>query len=308
MARLSSLDRRLLPGLAPFLRAQRGPFRVLAELPQLGFVILGALICVALAVVGQRLGDTRQAAADANRHGGPPAGPAAAATAPTAEQAIPSVLPDPVVGPVAGTTLADYVPPRLQELRSRAVAAPDAPALAVVSLSAYVPASAVPDLLGAGVRVEAVLVHVPVAVAGKRSPTPAGVVAVPGDPASALRTGLGRLADDLDRQARDNQGQADSITTIYNPSVQAQKDAFVQEAKVQRLEVATLRGGGPSVYAVLASGPTRALAAVVTRPRVRLVDLGAEGLVVADAEPHGLLPEDATAVSALERFDGLGAP
>lgn len=294
---LAGLDRRYVPALARALRrplVQRRPFRLLAELPQLGFVAIGLLLCVALAVVGQRLGDRPDAAASAANPGGLPAG------------AAPTGGGSPAVGPTPGTDLAAYLPGRQQELLARAGDGPDDAATAVVSLAAYARPGELAGLLGEGVTLRGVFVHVAVQEAGVVTPTPAGLLSL--DPGASPADGLARLAEDLERQATDNQRQADSITQIFNPATQEQKDLFLREARVQRLEARTLREGGPCLYGAVLTATAGRLAALSVRPGVRLVDPAPEGLDPGRVRARALLPEDRDTVSAPETLPGLGAP
>ena len=272
-----------------------GPARLLADVPQLGFVLIALMLLVDLAVVGQRVGDSRSRRATPVE-----ASPVAANTVGPAEV---NIFGSSETGPMPGTTVADYLAMRRAELARRAAGEPNAPAAAVVSFTAAEKPADVAKLLG-GRPVSAVLVRV--AVRGKV--TGAGVLAISGPLGPALSKGIAALVTSLGADAAANTNQGDTTTNTQIPVNAQQKQAFYDEAATEDAEIAVLRAGGPAIYGAVVSGTYSSLAALAGAPGIRLVDPADDGVSAAKVVPHALAPDDTTTVASLETLEGLKAP
>lgn len=296
---LSGLDRRLLPALGRLSRgglADRGPFRLLRDVPQLGLVLVLAVLAGDLALVGQRY------------DGGGEPSPALTATATDPGAAPgegPTGGPDPGGGgPLPGTQVADYLAARAMALQDRAAQGRGTAGVAVVSFTSYLRPSELAGILGPGLSVAAVLVHVPVKAA-QPVPTPGALLR----PTVARPLGqlLGDVAAQLTKEGAANQHQGDTVT-IYNEGNKQEKQGFYDEAARQALEAQTLRGDGTCVYAAVVSGTLGVFATAADRPMVRLVDPAPENTDPATLAAHGLLPEDTQVVQSLMGIDGFPPP
>lgn len=271
-----------------------GPARLLADVPQLGFVVIALLLLVNLAIVGQRVEDRRTASSVVQPVPVivPPTGPAELDIFGTAQ-----------TGPLPGTAVAPYLVRRQAELARRVRREPGALAAAVVSFSAAEKPAAAVRLL-AGRPVLAVCLRVQ--VRGKI--TDAGVLPVKGALAPALAKGIAAITASLSADAAANTHQGDTTTNTEIPVNAAQKQAFYAEAATENAEIAVLKVGGPAIYGAVVSGSYADLGRLAALPDVRLVDPADDPAQPAAIVPHALAPDDLSTVASLETLRGLRAP
>ena len=272
-----------------------GPGRLLADVPQLGFVVIALVLLVNLAVVGQRLGDSRSARAASGTRAPVPA----TSAGPTEVNIFGSAE----TGPMPGIAVAPYVAMRQAELALRVAREPGAPAVAVVSFTAAQKPAALAKLLG-GRPVSDVVIRVQ--VRGKI--TDAGTLRVTGALAPALSRGIAALLTALGADAAANTNQGDTTTNTQIPVNAQQKQAFYDEAATENAEIVVLKAGGPSIYGVVVSGTYSSLAALAAVRGVRLVDPADDGVAASAVLPHALAPDDTKTVASLETLEGLKAP
>lgn len=275
--RVGALDRRFARGrVLGFVR----------DVPQAGFVAVGALL-VAAALGAVSVG--------AGRSAGP-----ASAGAPNG-RAIPgcaSGTADPeggaYVGPASSAVVSAYVHDQDRLLAACAAAAPDQPALALVSL----PQPATPgDAAGAlrGVTVDTAYVVIPgqgstpyrLSLTGAQG----GTVAV----AASISAGYAAAQAQLEQDRMLELAQADSMQGT-DPAGAAGRQAFVAQADADELAAGQLRIQCPCVYGAVVSGPIRALAALRTSS-VRVVALAPAGSRADKITARPLLPTETTMLS-----------
>jgi hypothetical protein len=302
-ASLHDLDRRVISAVKrrgtvrrrPWV--ERGPFALVKSVPQIGFVVIAAVLLGNLAVLGNELADRRSPVlVDANGNPIDNPGRSTAATAGVR----PTGPIDVVVGPDSALSVRAYLAERRSALRALIASGSTAPTVAVVSFSRAVRPS---DLLRAsyGLRVTKVLVHVHV----DGRPTGSAVV-VPGPGAlasgvaAAVRPAIGPLRED----ATNNQRQGDT-TKIYNDNDKAQRADYYAEAKANTYVADQLQYGGPYIYAVVVTGSPRLLLGAASHKDIRLIDVGGPGLTAEKIEPRGIFPEDVTTISDLVPLRGL---
>lgn len=268
--------------------ARRGALGWVRELPQVGFVAVGALL------VAAALGAVR---VDADRSAGPVAtGPQTARVTPIAGCASGTADPsgDAYVGPATAASVPAYVRGQNRLLTACARAAPGEQALAVVSL----PEPATPgDTAGAlrGVTVTRAYVLVEgqpgtpyqLDLSGARD----GTVAV----AASIGAAYAVAEQQFDQDRMLQLAQAGSVQ-VTDPAEAAGKAAFVAQADADELAAGQLRSRCACVYGAVVSGPIRALAALRTSS-VRVVALAPIGAVAAGITGRPLLPDETTTLS-----------
>lgn len=273
-----------------------GPGRLLADVPQLGFVVIALTLLLDLALVGQRLSDSRTSEPSPTVASIGPAtvkGPTEVNTFGSSE-----------TGPMPGTAVAPYVAMRQAELALRAQGEPSAKAAAVVSFTEAQRPSALAKLV-AGMPVTDVLIRVQV----KGKITDAGTLPIDGPLAPALGRGLARLVASLTADAAANTNQGDTTTNTQIPVNAQQKQAFYDEAATEKAEIAVLASGGPSIYGAVVSGTYASLATYASAAHgVRLVDPADDGVAASAVVPHALAPDDTKTVADLQTLEGLKAP
>lgn len=258
--------------------ARRGPLALLAEVPQLGLLLVALLLVAGGGTVVARGG--QQAAADRPQ-------PAAVAQGP------------PVLGPEAGTPVAQYV----STVRAAAARAsqdrPDDERLALVSLTAY----ATPDKAGevlAGLDVRRVYLRVP---AGP-------------DPTEVLSTDVQDLVGDLRRlytataarKGKEQQEFLDLARSITPDSPEQERfQAFYEaSARASGREATAYRTGCACLFAVVVRAPVRVLAELPALAGVRVVELAPPGATVDGVRVRPLVPEQTTVVAPLPRASLTG--
>ncbi|MGH3744484.1 MAG: hypothetical protein ACRDTP_06460, partial [Mycobacteriales bacterium] len=265
----------------------RGVLGFVRDLPQVGFVAVGALL-VAAALSAVRV--------DADRTAGPVAGPPPVVPTPIAGCA--SGTADPsggaYVGPAAADSVPAYVRGQGRLLAACAAVAPDRRALAVVSL----PRPATPgDTAGAlrGVTVDTAYVVVPghestpyrLDLTGARD----GTVAV----AAAIGAAYAAAQAQFEQDRMLELARADSVR-VTDPGEAAGRAAFVARAGADDMAAGQLRSRCACVYGAVVSGRIRTLAALRTSS-VRVIALAPAGAVAAKVVARPLLPAETTALS-----------
>ena len=251
--------------------AGRGPLGLVRETPQVGLVAVGLLLAAgafgAVRVGGQAGGGTAGAAASA---------------VPVAVPGCPSGTAAPggaaYVGPPGNGPLAGYLDAQNRLLDACAAAAPDARAMAVVSLPQPVTPS---DVAGAlrGVTVATAYVVLP-----GRGSTPYAL------PLHGARGGTVAVA------AAVSAAYAAAQVLFEQDRTVEQSRARQAQADADELAVGQLRDRCACVYGALVIGTVRQLAALRTSS-VRLVALAPAGTAAAKVTARPLLPAETTAPS-----------
>lgn len=260
---------------------RRGPLRVLRIAPQVGGLLIGALVLgggiraihVHRAHPTVHVYDVYDPAANSSAAAGDDSG--------TGDEGTLTV--SGTVGPAAGSSVPAYIAKRKAAL----AAAPDpgTPIAAVVSFTSYQRAGGLANLVP-GATIAQVLVHAPV----PNRPTLTGVVRY-----DVLAEALAHASAALRSEANDNDQLADT-TAPTTPDLAAQADEDRAEAASERTQATAYAQGG-CVYALVVSAPLATLRTIAAAPDVRLVDLADPHAPASKIQPVGLYPDDATKVS-----------
>lgn len=266
--------------------ARGGVLGFVRDLPQLGFVAIGALL------VAAALGAVR---VDATAAPGPAPNTARAVT-PIAGCA--SGTADPsggaYVGPSDSAAVPAYVDSQRRLLAACTAAAPGQPALAVVSLTR----ASTPDDAAAALR--GVTADTAYVVLDGQDATPYALALTGGHGdaaavAASISAAYAAAQAQFEEDRRLQLSQADSIE-VTNPTEAAGKAAFVAQADADALAAGRLRDQCACVYGALVSGPIHTLAALPAGA-VRVVALAPAGAVAAKVVARPLLPTETTTLS-----------
>jgi hypothetical protein len=302
MGLLSDLDDRLLPGLARRLDhlvrkiptppepsgpaplivrlrrlddrwTARGPLALVRDVPQLGALLVLAVLVSGLGTLKVRSKPERRA-------------PVAQDVGPSAE---PSAG-DPLgghLGPDLGANVRLYIAAARVKLLRAASQTPDGTAVAVVGFTSYRTPEQVRDLLGP-IVVARVMYRAPLKL-------PDGVThqITVGDVVRDTRKDFLRNATELDAEAK---RLLDLNKTIENDPAQVADQA--KDAATFRREATVLRGPCACVYAVVVTARVRLLVDLLADLAVRVVDASPPGGTMEMYEFSGLLPEEKTTVTA----------
>jgi hypothetical protein len=258
--------------------ARRGPLALLAEVPQLGLLLVALLLLAGGGTVLARGGE--DAAAER---------PAPAA-----------VLPGPpVLGPEIGAQITQYVSTARAAAAQASQERPQEEQLALVSLTAYATPEKAREVL-TGLDVRRAYLRVP---AGP-------------DPTEVLSTDVEDLVGDVRRlytataarKGREQQeflGLARSITPD-SPEQQRFRAFYEASARASGKEATAYRTGCACLFAVVVRAPVRVLAELPALAGVRAVELAPPGATVEEIRVRPLVPEQTTVVAALPRASVTG--
>jgi hypothetical protein len=251
-----------------------GPLALLRDVPQLGALLIGALLLTN--------GITWRVRHDPAR----PPGQAAESPAP-GEEGIPD---DGTLGPDLGERVSDYVTGAQTRLRTAMPGNPDGTAVAVVSFAGYRTPEQVAEAVGT-LQVHRILYRVPLAF--PEGPLKeARVQDVVADSKAVFR----RLAASRAAEARELRKVA---ATIENDPAQKAED--LRNAAIADREVRILRGPCACIYAVVVRARLRLLTDALNLASIRAVDASNVDAKVGDFTFTGLLPEDTAFVTGGNR-------
>ena len=302
--RLSELDRRYLPAattrlraLADRLGAQRarvarwrrqlegvrlgeldaryarsGPFALMREVPQVGFVLIAAVF-----LAGAGTAVTRQSARDKRAEQN-----VIAAPAPTPVSAEPSSS---ALGPDVGETTAQYLAASRTGLDQAAAGGADSRRLALVSFTDYrTPAQAQAMLAGVTIR----RVYLRAKAGGKDAAQLP--VDITGPLLPQLRTAYAQTAKSRLEAQKAYLGYVNSLQ-VTTKEDQAFKDLYASFATTTGVEARQYQRGCACVYAAVVEAKASGLLALRSRGSVRGVQVAGKGLQLRLLLVHPLLPE-----------------
>ncbi|HEV2890228.1 MAG TPA: hypothetical protein VGX28_07600 [Frankiaceae bacterium] len=250
---------------------QRGPLALVREVPQLGALVIAALVLASGITVANR---SRPEAAGRGTEQGTPA-----------ENGDDRLA----IGPQLGDAVPAYVDATRERMRTLASLEPARSTVAVVSFGQYRTARQVADLVG-----EAAVVRI--------FYRPSKLTLTEAPPADIGVTDL--LADakkEFLRVAIRKEAEAAElirVSSTIGDSDPAQKAEQQKDAALYLREAQQLRSDCACIYAVVVQAPIPVLAGLVGRPGVRAVDPGAPGARTADYESYtALLPEEKVTVT-----------
>ena len=245
-----------------------GPLALLREVPQLGAVLIGALV-LASSITAY----TRRPLPGEGR-------PRTAVEQPTGDEG----LTEGQLGPSIGEDVTAYVEGANERLRSVAVERPDGLVVGVIMFDDYLTPDAVRHLLGP-IQARELYYRPPVATGIVRSVRVDDLVR---DAEADFRVFAGLRA----AEARELRKVA---ATIENDP--AQKREHEKDAALVQREVTMLRGECRCVFAVVVRAQARLLADALQLEDVRTIDVGAVGADLGSFEITVLLPEETVTVT-----------
>jgi hypothetical protein len=251
---------------------QRGPLALVREVPQLGALVIAALVLASGVAVANRRqpgaanGDRRRAEQGPGEDGE------------TRGQ----------LGPTIGESVPAYLDSTRQRLLNGGIGQPDGAVLAVVSFAQYRTAKQIQDILGPA-SVARMFYRVPVAPLPEPMPGEIGVV----DFVKDAKKEFLRLAIEHEQEAKNLQGVIE--TNEFDPAQKAedekQRDLHLKQARM-------LRGDCACIYGVIVQTKLRVLIGVVDKPGVRAVDASALNARIGDYDTYSaLLPEEKVTVT-----------
>jgi len=251
---------------------QRGPLALVREVPQLGALVIAALVLASGVTVANRRppggvsGGGRQAEQGPGENGDSRG----------------------QIGPQIGESVAAYVDSTRQRLLNGGIGQPDGAVLAVVSFTQYRTARQIQDILGPA-TVARMFYRVPVAPLPDPMPAEIGVV----DFVKDAKKEFLRLAIQHERDAKDLQGVIE--TNEFDP---VQREADEKERDLHLKQARMLRGDCACIYGVLVQTKLRVLIGVVDKPGVRAVDVSVLDARIGDYDSYSaLLPEEKVTVT-----------
>jgi hypothetical protein len=250
-----------------------GPLATLREVPQLGAVVIGALVLTGSITVRLR---TDAAERERRPEASASPSPGTAASAPT----------DGPLGPQIGDNVRTYVSDTAKRLRALAPGTPDGMVVAVVSFSAYQTPEQVRDLVGP-LQVRQIFFRAPV-------PLPQGLVhtAAVEDVVTDSKREFRQVARLRAAEARELRKVA---ATIENDP--AQKSEHLKDAALADREVKVLRGRCACVYGVVVRARLRLLVDLLNLGDIRTIDVSAVNALIEDFTFTALLPEERRVVT-----------
>ncbi|HEU0130128.1 MAG TPA: hypothetical protein VFQ85_03960 [Mycobacteriales bacterium] len=253
--------------------ARKGPLALVRDVPQLGAVVVAALVLSGAVVVRSRT------------H--PPA-----EGRPGAEQTAGPAQPDSThLGPQLGDSVTQYLRAARDRLATYAPGQPDGVAVAVISFTGYRTPQQVRDLLGP-VQVKVIYY--------RAAPMPLNVVTLHDDPVQDLlkdsRKAFARAAAEPEARARELD-QINPTIPGNTPEEARQKADQEKDAKNFHREAALLRGTCACIYGVVVRTRLRLLLDLVGRPEIRSIDPSRPGADLDDLTYQALLPEEKVTVT-----------
>jgi hypothetical protein len=246
--------------------AGSGPLALLRDVPQLGLLLIAALVVAGAGVALERSGSPRRTTQSAEQ---------LAAVTPT------------VLGPAPGTKVATYLAAVKKRAAAVSQAAPDGMFTALVSFDSYRTPKEAQALLG-DLQVKRVLAHVQ-AVNAEVLPIPVTTALVADvDPA---------LTAIAQRKLKDQKEFAALAATIAGTTREEKqfKAFYVQAAATAGKEAKIYKAGCRCLFAALVRGKARDLASLPALAGVRAVDIGGGSEDTLQVQP--LLPEQTVTVT-----------
>lgn len=265
-ASLRGLDQRL---------TSRGPLALVREVPQLGFVVIAAVLLAGVATArSQEAERTRaeQREQSAVQTVDPATGEEGEDVAVTA------------LGPEVGTTVTAYTTAAALNLRQAALKGGDGPRVALVTFGAYRTPVQVRELLQ-GYPVVRAYLHA--AAAGKNAVQLP--VEVKGDVLASLTEAYRTTVQQRTTAQQEFQGYVDTIS-VTTKEEQVFKDYYVAYAKASGIEAREYQSGCACVFSALVTGTPGQLLQLRSRSGVRAVEVAGPGLTAADLQVRPLLP------------------
>jgi hypothetical protein len=244
----------------------RGPLALLRDVPQLGAVVIAALVFANAVTISRRV-HPHHAAADS--------GPTSSASPD------PGDPDDGHLGPMLGDKVPLYIRTATDHLLRTAAGSPDGQVVAVISTRSYRTPEQMAALLP-GMEVLRVFFRAPLKLPNGEVHDVAVHDLVTDTRKAISRAGASRQAeaDELLRVA----------ATIQNDP--AQKADQEKDAKIYQAEARLLHGGCDCVFAVVVRARLRVLADLLSSPNVRVIDAGSPSGGPGDYEFTALLPEE----------------
>lgn len=248
-----------------------GPLALLRDVPQLGAVLIGALVLANGATIRTRVEERREARAAAK---------------PTASPAPFEIPDDGTLGPDIGDNVRTYVEDTKNRLRGLAPGSPDGMAVAVISFTAYRTPEQVRDLVGV-LQVREVFYRAPMPLP-QGMPQTVPVIDLVADTQKDMR----RVAGLREAEAKELRKVA---KTIENDP--AQKREHEKDAQIYEREAELLRGFCPCIYAVVVRTRLRLLLDALQSNSIRTIDVSNVDAKLEDFTFTALLPEEKTTVT-----------
>lgn len=270
----SSLERARAtsPGALDARYARTGPLGLVRDVPQVGFVVIAALILAGAGTVASRESSRSRAAAQQSSEQ-PTVGPTQQPSDDTS------------LGPEVGQRTTAYEVAAAQTVTAAVAGSPDSTRVALISFRAYRTPAQV-DAMLSGYTVRRVFLR---AQAGGRD-----AAQLPVDIHSNLLVELRRAYAStakgrLDAQ-RSYQGYVDTLT-VTTKDEQAFKNLYAAFAKSTGIEAKAYKSGCACVYAAVVEGKASRLQLLRARPAVRAVEVAGSGLKLTQLQVLPLLPE-----------------
>ncbi len=250
----------------------RGPLALFRDIPQLGALLIAALILVSGATVAQRFEPRQDLVANdpIGSSPGNPVGPSEGG----------------LLGPAIGDNVGEYVDRADRRLQDRFVEDAEERSFAVVSFSRYLTPAEVADLLGDNVGGFRVFFRVP----------------APGLPTEIEDTGVKRLVPDtlaaFQRVATQRRADIGPLLEMARTTDDPQfKSFFEMTAKAYQVEVDRLSKGCACVFGVVTNAANSDLREIRAMSAVRAVDIGPQGATLDVLTFRALLPEEKVTVT-----------
>lgn len=256
--------------------AARGPLALVREVPQLGFVAIGALLFAGSAAVVDQTGAQNRASARASAA-------QQVVVAPGSSDGGVQLPGRSSLGPDVGDSTNTYQNAAVVSLRE--AVKDKGRRVALVSLTTYLtPAQASTSFAG----IDVTRVYLRARAAGKEA------VQLPVDIKGSLRADLTKqyaALVPLRRAAEKSyQGYVDTLTVTTKEEASF-KELYAQFARSSAVEAHEYATGCACVFAVVVFATPAQLVALGGKPGVRIVDAAGKGLKTADLEIRPLLPE-----------------
>ena len=242
-----------------------GPLAVLRDVPQLGALLIGALLLVNGVTAGNRV--DRRPGTEAGQPG-----------------AVEDLLPfDGTLGPGLGEKVDSYVAETKATLRRYAPGRPDGTVIAVISFTAYRTPEQVAEIVGP-LQVRRILDRPPV-----KLPEGAPRQAALQDVVNGSKRMFVRHAIEREREARNLRGVID--TNDHDP---AQKAEDTKNEAIALREAKLLRGPCACIYGVVVRARLRLLMDALNLPGIRTIDISNVDAKLDEFTYSALLPEEKT--------------
>jgi hypothetical protein len=253
---------------------RRGPLALLREVPQLGAVLLGALLMVGLVTAKVRMKPERPPATAAEETPGPD------------DEVIPGEAGG-HVGPEIGDKVAIYVAEAKARLLRQAAGAPDGEVAAVISFESYRTPEQLREIVGHLV-IRRVLFRAPLRL-------PAGEIHT----VRVRRKAIVETRKEMRHAAAVRAAQAGELlrvaATIENDPVQ--KEDQERDAAVFQREAKILQGECTCVFAVVVRAKLRLLAELLAVPGIRVIDAGERDVPIDTYEFSAVMPDEKITVT-----------